>query len=76
MFIPPLIELPPLPPPRWVVPLGHADAIPYESFRVPEGRNKNIMEYNTLRMDELIREGNQRIIDEVFRRELEESRGY
>jgi len=49
----------------------YAESIPYESLYKVEKPNKNTMEYNTLKMDELIKEQNQKIIEQIFQQEFE-----
>lgn len=46
--------------------------IPYELlYKIEEKPNKNTMEYNTLTTEELVREQNIKILEEIHRKELE-----
>ncbi len=47
----------------------YAQHISYEEFIKPQERNKSSLEYNTMTMEEMIRQQNQKIID----RSLEDS---
>ena len=47
----------------------YAKHISYEEFSKPQENNKNTLEYNTMTMEEMIRQQNQKIID----RSLEDS---
>lgn len=44
-----------------------AQAIPYSSFTVEQPKLKNTMEYNTMTMEELVKENNEKIIQQIYK---------
>jgi hypothetical protein len=52
--------------PDLYLPKRHSESIPYESLYEIQKPNKNIMEYNTMSMEELVREQTEKIMGDLF----------
>lgn len=57
--------------PDYIVRNEYAESIPYESLYVESKPNKSTLNYNTITTEELVREQNEKILEELFRKEAE-----
>lgn len=59
--------------PDYIVKNAYAESIPYESLYYIENKpNKNIMKHGVITTEELVREQNEKILKELFRKEAED----
>lgn len=62
-----IIILPLLPAPQYIPENKFAEAIPYSSFYIEQPKLKNTMEFNTMTMEELIKENNEQILQQIYK---------
>lgn len=62
-----IIMLPLISAPQYIETNKFAEAIPYSSFTVEQPKLKSTMEYNTMTTEELVRENNEKILQQIYK---------
>lgn len=62
-----IIMLPLISAPSYIPENKFAEAIPYSVYSVEQPKLKNTMDHNTMSMEELIRENNDKILQQIYK---------